>query len=120
MGTVGTPAGLPALVIPNAGTESNVLPAASIGDFVAIALYGPGTVDGGVTYALQGHPSPKATNADTGWCTLQDEAGNTIEAPGQSAVRVYWALPVLGSIRVKASGAVGGERRWEAAGVRTS
>lgn len=114
-------ASLPDWVIPNGQTTSQVFNSPGVyGDSVGIALYG---TDGAYaeTYTIEGNKDQQATNASSGWMTLQGGSpAADLNPPAAGKSKIYQEIVFAGSLRLKASGAVAATRTWQASKVWTT
>ena len=95
---------IPALVIPNGASVSNVLDRTVFGDATAFSLFAPGTLDA-TTFVIE--ISPDGTN----WFGWEDSSGTAIACPGASKARVY-SSAIFKSMRIKAGANVAADRSF--------
>jgi hypothetical protein len=118
MGTHGSFHQIPALTIPSGASVSNVIPSPTFVDCPGILLYGPPALDA-LTYRIQVHPDPRATNSTLHWRNLADLAGTDFSPPAALKAQMYTDLASAGAIRIQASGNVTADRTWSVTGVMT-
>lgn len=97
---------LPDLVIPAAGTVSNILNGPGCyDDALAVVLYGPATLEAH-TYTIEVSANPLAV-AGSVWTTLQvGETPADLAPPAAGKARVYYELASAMSFRIKSNGAL--------------
>lgn len=114
-------ASLPDWVIPNGQTTSQVFNSPGVfGDALGLMLYG---TDGSYpeTYTIEANKDQQATNASSGWMTLQGGSpAADLNPPATGKAKVFPDVVFAGSLRLKASGAVAATRTWQVNKVWTS